>query len=194
MTDYVVNPYARHEKSIGQVKQRGTSQSFTMEFKPACHAANDQRRTTNDQGQPHHSMKKNDLKKQVAAAINACLDKKAEELTILEMEKGSGAFTDYFVLCSGTNPRQVQAIADEVEMRLKAAAVPPTHVEGYNQGEWILIDYVDFVVHVFSEKARKFYDLERLWKSAKRLEPAQLKPVAVRRQRTAATIARRKRA
>ena len=87
-----------------------------------------------------------------------------------------------------------QAIADEVEMRLKAAAIPPTHVEGYNQGEWILIDYVDFVVHVFSEKARKFYDLERLWKSAKRLQPAELKPVAVRRQRTAATIVRRKRA
>src|SRR3984893_678312 len=150
--------------------------------------------TTNDQGQPHHRMKKNDLKKQVAAAINACLDKKAEELTILEMEKGSGAFTDYFVLCSGTNPRQVQAIADEVEMRLKAAAIPPTHIEGYNQGEWILIDYVDFVVHVFSEKARKFYDLERLWKSAKRLQPAELKPVAVRRKRIAPTIARRKRA
>jgi ribosome-associated protein len=150
--------------------------------------------TTNDQGQPHHRMKKNDLKKQVAAAINACLDKKAEELTILEMEKGSGAFTDYFVLCSGTNPRQVQAIADEVEVRLKAAAIPPTHVEGYNQGEWILIDYVDFVVHVFSEKARKFYDLERLWKSAKRLQPAELKPAAVRRQRSAATMARRKRA
>src|SRR6266550_1327880 len=134
--------------------------------------------TSNDQGQPHHRMKKNDLKKQVAAAINACLDKKAEELTILEMEKGSGAFTDYFVLCSGTNPRQVQAIADEVEMRLKAAAIPPTHVEGYNQGEWILVDYVDFVVHVFSEKARKFYDLERLWKTAKRLEPTALKPKA----------------
>jgi ribosome-associated protein len=201
MTDCVVNLYGRHEKSTGQVKPRGTLQSFTMEFKPAFNAANDQRPTTNDQGprtkdqgQPHHRMKKNDLKKQVAAAINACLDKKAEELTILEMEKGSGAFTDYFVLCSGTNPRQVQAIADEVEMRLKAAAIPPTHVEGYNQGEWILIDYVDFVVHVFSEKARKFYDLERLWKSAKRLQPAELKPVAVRRQRTAATIARRKRA
>src|SRR3984893_9286068 len=138
--------------------------------------------TTNDQGQPHQRMKKNDLKKQVAAAINACLDKKAEELTILEMEKGSGAFTDYFVLCSGTNPRQVQAIADEVEMRLKAAAIPPTHIEGYNQGEWILIDYVDFVVHVFSEKARKFYDLERLWKSAKRLEPGDLKAVPRKRK------------
>jgi ribosome-associated protein len=123
-------------------------------------------------------MKKSDLKRQVAAAIQACLDKKAEELSILEMEKGSGAFTDYFVLCSGTNPRQVQAIADEVELRLKTAGVRPAHVEGYKQGEWILVDYVDFVVHVFSEKARKFYDLERLWKTAKRLEPTELKPKA----------------
>jgi len=119
-------------------------------------------------------MKKNELKQQVASAIQACLDKKAEEISILEMEKGSGAFTDYFVLCSGTNPRQVQAIADEVELRLKAAGVPPAHVEGYKQGEWILVDYLDFVVHVFSEKARKFYDLERLWKTAKRLEPSEL--------------------
>src|SRR5947209_5231355 len=120
-------------------------------------------------------MKKNQLKQQVTAAIQACLDKKAEELSVLEMEKGSGAFTDYFVLCSGTNPRQVQAIADEVELRLKNAGVRPTHVEGYKQGEWILVDYVDFVVHVFSERARKFYDLERLWKTAKRLEPTELK-------------------
>jgi len=121
-------------------------------------------------------MKKTDLKSKVSAAIQACLDKKAEELSILEMEKGSGAFTDYFVLCSGTNPRQVQAIADEVELRLKSAGVRPAQVEGYRQGEWILVDYVDFVVHVFSEKARKFYDLERLWKTAKRLEPSELKP------------------
>ena len=120
-------------------------------------------------------MKKSELKNQVSAAIQACLEKKAEELSILEMEKGSGAFTDYFVLCSGTNPRQIQAIADEVELRLKSAGLRPTHVEGYNQAEWVLIDYVDFVVHVFSEKARKFYDLERLWKSAKRLAPSDLK-------------------
>ena len=120
-------------------------------------------------------MKKSELKKQVNAAIQACLDKKAEELSILEMEKGSGAFTDYFVLCSGTNPRQVQAISDEVEMRLKAAGVRPNSIEGYNQAEWILLDYVDFVIHVFSEKARKFYDLERLWKSATRLQPSDLK-------------------
>ena len=130
-------------------------------------------------------MKKTEIKKQVAAAIQACLEKKAEELSILEMEKGSGAFTDYFVLCSGTNPRQVQAIADEVELRLKNAGMRPTHVEGYKQAEWVLVDYVDFVVHVFSEKARKFYDLERLWKSAKRLEPSDLK--AAPRARKAAT-------
>lgn len=131
--------------------------------------------------------KKSELKKQITAAIQACLDKKAEELSILELEKGSGAFTDYFVLCSGTNPRQVQAIADEVEMRLKSAGLYPAHVEGYKQAEWVLVDYVDFVVHVFSDKARKYYDLERLWKTAKRLEPGELK--AAPRQRKPATPA-----
>jgi ribosome-associated protein len=136
--------------------------------------------------------KKSELKQQVSAAIQACLEKKAEELSILEMEKGSGAFTDYFVLCSGTNPRQVQAIADEVELRLKKAGLRPTHVEGYTQAEWVLIDYVDFVVHVFSEKARKFYDLERLGKSARRLEPGDLK-TAVRARKTAAKVPAKKR-
>ena len=136
--------------------------------------------------------KKSELKQQVSAAIQACLEKKAEELSILEMEKGSGAFTDYFVLCSGTNPRQMQAIADEVELRLKKAGLRPTHVEGYTQAEWVLIDYVDFVVHVFSEKARKFYDLERLWKSARRLEPGDLK-TAVRARKTAAKVPAKKR-
>ena len=125
-------------------------------------------------------MKKNNLKLQVSEAISACQEKKAEALTILELEKGSGAFTDYFVICSGTNPRQIQAISDEVEMRLKKSGLRPTHVEGYRQAEWVLLDYVDFVVHVFSEKSRKFYELERLWKSAKRLEPADL---ATRRTR-----------
>lgn len=135
--------------------------------------------------------KKNELKQQISAAIQACLEKKAEELSILEMEKGSGAFTDYFVLCSGTNPRQVQAIADEVELRLKKAGLRPTHVEGYRQAEWVLIDYVDFVVHVFSEKARKFYDLERLWKSARRLEASDLK-AATRTRKTATKSAPKK--
>ena len=131
-------------------------------------------------------MKKSELRKQVIAAIQACLEKKAEELSILEIEQGTGAFTDYFVVCSGTNPRQIQAIADEVELRLKATGLRPTHTEGYNQAEWVLLDYVDFVVHVFSEKARKFYDLERLWKSAKRLQPADLKTAVKKRRARAA--------
>jgi ribosome-associated protein len=136
-------------------------------------------------------MKKNDLKRQVAEAINACQEKKAEEITILELEKGSGVFTDYFVVCSGTNPRQIQAISNEVEERLEKAGLHPTHVEGYKQAEWVLLDYVDFVVHVFSDKARRYYDLERLWKSAKKLEPAEL-AASSSKKRTAG--ARRKRA
>jgi ribosome-associated protein len=126
--------------------------------------------------------KKDDLRRQVSEAILACQDKQAEDVTILELEKDSGAFTDYFVMCSGTNPRQIQAISDAVDERLEALGLRVTHSEGYKQAEWVLLDYVDFVVHIFSEKARQFYDLERLWKSAKRLEPAELlaKPKARR--------------
>jgi len=131
-------------------------------------------------------MKKSELKKQVADVIQACLEKKAEELSILEMEKGSGAFTDYFVLCSGTNPRQIQAIADEVELRLKRNnGLYANQIEGYKQAEWVLLDYVDFVVHIFTEKSRKFYDLERLWKSAKKVDPAELKPAPRAKAKTA---------
>ena len=83
-------------------------------------------------------MKKSNLKQQVAEAIAACQDKKADEITILELEKGSGAFTDYFVVCNGTNPRQIQAIADEVALRLKKAGLHPTHTEGYKLAEWVL--------------------------------------------------------
>ena len=118
-------------------------------------------------------MKKNDSKRQVSEAIAACQEKQAGEITILELEQGSGAFTDYFVVCSGTNPRQIQAIADAVDERLEQVGLRVTHREGYKQAEWVLLDYVDFVVHVFSAKARQFYDLERLWKSAKRLEAAE---------------------
>ena len=139
-------------------------------------------------------MKKSDLKRQVAEAINACLEKKAEQISILQLEKGSGPFTDYFVVCSGTNPRQIQAISDEVEERLKKDGLRPAHVEGYKQAEWVLLDYVDFVVHVFSEKARRYYDLERLWKSAKRLEPAELVTGIRSQKRVPVCGVRRKRA
>ena len=121
------------------------------------------------------------LKRQVSEAILACQDKKAEQVTILELEKGSGAFTDYFVVCSGTNPRQIQAIADAVDERLETLGMRPAHTEGYRQAEWVLLDYVDFVVHIFSETARQYYDLERLWKSATRLEPTDLATAKPRR-------------
>jgi ribosome-associated protein len=140
--------------------------------------------------------KPNDLKRQVNEAILACQDKKAEQVTVLEMEKDSGAFTDYFVVCSGINPRQIQAIADAVEERLKLLSLRPAHTEGYKQAEWVLLDYVDFVVHIFSENARRYYDLERLWKSATRLEPAELMAPKRRRAATgaASTRARKKKA
>ena len=139
-----------------------------------------------------HGMKKNDLKRQVAEAIQACQEKKAEELTVLELDQASGAFTDFFVVCTGTNPRQVQAISDEVELRLKRAGHYPNSIEGYKQAEWVLIDYVDFVVHVFSETARKYYDLERLWKSATKVELKDL--MAKPRKRVATKTVAKKRA
>src|SRR5437762_6313351 len=93
---------------------------------------------------------------EVLEAVNACDAKKATDIALLELEQGSGAFTDYFLICSGSNPRQVQAIADEVEHKLSQAGLRPTHMEGYKQAEWVLLDYVNFVVHIFSETARKF--------------------------------------
>jgi ribosome-associated protein len=109
------------------------------------------------------------LPKAVQAAIDAARDKKATGLVVLDLKK-AGAFTDYFVICSGANPRQVQAIADAVEDALKAQKQRPSLVEGYARAEWILLDYFDFVVHVFSKHARDFYGLDRLWGSATRIE------------------------
>jgi ribosome-associated protein len=128
-----------------------------------------------------------ETRQQVAQAVKAVEEKKGEGVAILEMDRNSGAFTDYFVLCSGTNPRQIQAIADEVERQLAQVGRRPTSLEGYNQAEWVLLDYLDFVVHIFSERARKFYDLERLWKSARRLTHADLlkKPAARAAKKTA---------
>src|SRR5689334_16639720 len=119
-------------------------------------------------------------RQQVARAVKAIEGKKGEDIVILEMDKNSGAFTDYFVVCSGTNPRQIQAIADDVEKQMAEAGQRPNSLEGYNQAEWVLLDYVDFVLHIFSERSRRFYDLERLWKSARRLNAADLakKPAA----------------
>ena len=115
-----------------------------------------------------------ETRQHVARVVKAIESKKGEDIVILEMDKNSGAFTDYFIVCSGTNPRQLQAIADEVQRQMEQIGERPASMEGYNQAEWVLLDYVDFVLHIFSERARKFYDLERLWKSAKKLTPADL--------------------
>lgn len=102
-------------------------------------------------------------------AARAALDKKATDVVILDLRKATD-FTDYFVLASGGNQKQIVAIADAVLETMRALGVKPTHVEGYPRGEWILLDFQDLVVHVFTEKTRAFYDLERLWGGALRQE------------------------
>jgi ribosome-associated protein len=112
---------------------------------------------------------------QVALALEAVNNKKAEDVALLQLPGESSTFTDYFLICSGSNPRQVQAIADEVDERLsKDMGVEPNAREGYQTAEWILLDYVDFVVHIFNAQRRAYYDLERLWKSAHKLTAQEL--------------------
>jgi ribosome-associated protein len=101
-------------------------------------------------------------------ALHAASDKKARDLVALDLRE-IASFTDHFLIASGTNARQVQAIADEVVDRLKKAGRRALRVEGYQTAEWVLVDYGDFIFHVFEEKARRFYDLERLWRDAARV-------------------------
>lgn len=109
------------------------------------------------------------LPEQVATAISAALDKKAEHIQVLDLRKGS-AFTDFFIIATGNNIRQVQAIANGIEETLKKDDVRPALVEGYSKGDWILLDYFDFIVHIFTPATREFYALERLWGDAERVE------------------------
>ena len=109
------------------------------------------------------------------AAAAACEDKKAEDIRILALDPAESGLTDYFLVCNGTNERQNVAITDEIEIRLKREfGIYPNSVEGRRQAEWILMDYVDFIVHVFSTEKRAFYGLERLRKSATTLSVADL--------------------
>jgi ribosome-associated protein len=109
------------------------------------------------------------LDDRILSALNAASEKKALDLVLLDL-RDIATFTDYFLISSGANLRQVQAIADEVVDRLKKSGTPAARIEGFRTAEWILVDYGDFVVHVFEGKARKFYDLERLWRKGKRVE------------------------
>jgi ribosome-associated protein len=109
-----------------------------------------------------------ELDERILGALQAANDKKALDLVLLDL-RDIATFTDYFLIASGNNERQVQAISDEVFEKLKKSGTAAARVEGYKNAEWILLDYGDFIVHVFSDKARKFYDLERLWRESKRI-------------------------
>ena len=109
------------------------------------------------------------LDERLRLALHAAADKKAHDLVVLDLREVA-SFTDHFVIASGTNVRQVQAVADAVEEELrKRLGVRPLRVEGYKSAEWVLLDYGDFIFHVFEEKSRRFYDLERLWRDAARV-------------------------
>ena len=109
------------------------------------------------------------LPEAVHRVVEAALDKKAYDVVVLNLS-GSGAFTDYFVICSGQTGRQARAIVDEIVKQLREHGARPSHVEGYDHGEWVLLDCFDFIVHVFTEDTRCFYNLDRLWGSAARVE------------------------
>jgi len=102
---------------------------------------------------------------QLRAAVQAAQDHKAQDLRVLDLE-GISSFTSCFLICSGTSTRHNQALCDAIREKLEKSGRAPAHIEGYSQAEWILLDYLDFIVHIFSERARRFYDLERLWKNA----------------------------
>src|SRR5213083_171482 len=113
--------------------------------------------------------RKTPLPKSIELAVRAAEDKKAQDITVLDLRNAHG-FTDYFVICSGTNSRQIRAIADAVVDALVADSQKAAHIEGYDRSEWVLVDYFDFIVHVFSPDTRAFYDLERLWGTAERVD------------------------
>lgn len=110
-----------------------------------------------------------DIEEAAQIAARAAGDKKATDIVILDLRQ-IASFTEYFVIASGASNRQVQAISNEVEERLRKSGKRPLHIEGYSGAEWILLDYGDFIVHVFSSSSRQFYDLERLWRDAGRIE------------------------
>jgi ribosome-associated protein len=110
----------------------------------------------------------NSLRPEIRAAVEAAQDKQAVDIMVLNLS-GAGAFAEYFLLCSGQSQPQIQAIGEAIEERLERDGRRVAHREGKSSAEWVLLDYGDFVVHIFSERARQYYDLERLWRSAERV-------------------------
>ena len=116
------------------------------------------------------------LRPEIRWAVEAAQDKQAVDITVLKLA-GVGAFAEYFLLCSGNSQPQIQAIGEAIEERLKSHGIRLAHREGKPGAEWVLLDYGDFVVHIFSERARQYYDLERLWRTAERIDfPAPTRP------------------
>lgn len=111
------------------------------------------------------------LEPELRSAVLAIQEKKAEDIVVLDV-RGIASFTDYFVICTGASHRQIETIADEVNESLRGLSKKPVHVEGYPRGEWVLMDYIDFVVHIFTRSSREYYDLERLWGDAEKLAVA----------------------
>ena len=113
------------------------------------------------------------MKEALKIAVKAVDDKKASDIVILDISDVA-TFANHFLLCTGDSSRQIHAIADEVEQKLEAGGLRPSHVEGYQHAEWVLMDYIDLVVHIFSKSARAYYDLERLWRDGRRLNVEKL--------------------
>ena len=110
----------------------------------------------------------NSLRPEIRSAVEAAQDKQAVDITVLNLS-GAGAFAEYFLLCSGQSQPQIQAIGEAIEEKLHRQGRRVAHREGKSSAEWVLLDYGDFVVHIFSERARQYYDLERLWRSVERI-------------------------
>ncbi len=113
------------------------------------------------------------MKDALRLALLAFEEKKALDIVALDISKVA-SFASFFLICSGDSSRQIQAIADEVEVRLKKEGIRPNHIEGYRHAEWVLLDYVDLVVHIFSKRSRAYYDLERLWRDGSRMDVRRL--------------------
>jgi ribosome-associated protein len=123
---------------------------------------------------------KDKLRPEIRWAVEAAQEKQAVDITVLKLS-GAGAFAEYFLLCSGRSQPQIQAIGEAIEERLERQNVRLAHREGKSGAEWVLLDYGSFVVHIFSERARQYYDLERLWRTAERLDfPAPGRPSEAR--------------
>lgn len=124
--------------------------------------------SADEEGQPQDETGGLETEEALRIAARAASEKKATEMVALDLRE-IASFTEFFLICTGANQRQVQAISNAVEEELRKAGKRPLHTEGYSNGEWILVDYGDFIVHVFSVASRKFYDLERLWRDAKKV-------------------------